>query len=245
MRGSACSCIGALQRARGCEGDEQSPNPAADYESCRRSSIHGAFDPVSGSSPGCGHEAYHHHERARRFRDVRFEDFDYNIALERRIGRTSSKRLPRVPEEGAAPFSTTHSSTGIIPTFLPRPHWSRCRRPSRSGPLHRLHERPASRAVDELRRDRRHPVRRVVGPFRGAVVARSQRRLITSCSHRHHGANHHRRPFPGGHRCSEGSPGGRTADFNQTRDRRTARNVRDHERVVGIQPHRPPCPRAI
>src|SRR5262249_56682252 len=42
--------------------------------------------------------------------------------------------------------------------------------------LHRVHERPAARAVDELRRDRRHLVRRGVGSSRGAAAAGSHLR---------------------------------------------------------------------
>src|SRR5260370_29238701 len=58
--------------------------------------------------------------------------------------------------------------------FSPRPH--RPRRGTagagRVAAVHRVHERPASRAVDELRRDRRHLGRPLAGSPPGAVATR-------------------------------------------------------------------------
>src|SRR2546427_187714 len=163
--------LGRLQRARRRRvGDEQPQNPvrrlreaAGVVQSCgvRRGGV------------GCareirGHEVHHHHEQAsRRLRDVRLEGLRLQHrrahALQEGCVEAARRGMPQTgPQAVLLLFAARLASPRLLST---RPHGTR-RGPEGAGrmaPLHRLHEWAASRALDELRRDRRHLVRRPGG----------------------------------------------------------------------------------
>ena len=111
--------------------------------------------------------------------------------------------------------------------------------------LSRLHERAAARAAHQLRRDRRHLVRRLVGQARRRLAARSHLRAHPPAAAA--GADRIQPPPPAQPRrrlpdVREGSAGRPDRRVQQgLRDRQSAaRDLRDDERRLGVQHHRPP-----
>ena len=137
--------------------------------------------PMGGAGEGRGHEVHHHHEQApRRLRDVR---------LEGRPTTTSSTRTPyrkdvlklladECHKQGIKLFFYHSQLDWHHPDYFPRGRTGRDAGPARAGRAgHRYldyMDAQLTRAADQLRRDRRHLVRRLVGQARRRLAARAR-----------------------------------------------------------------------